>query len=52
MADALLERAGEMLRRKRCKENFADIVAKQRQTIVSQFYQMDRLVVEGGKSVR
>jgi hypothetical protein len=30
----------------------ADKFLEQRQTIVSQFYQLDRLVVEGGKSVR
>jgi hypothetical protein len=30
----------------------ADTFLKQRQTIISQFYQLDRLVVEGGKSVR
>jgi len=27
-------------------------VAEQRQTVVSQFFQVDRLVVEGGKAVR
>jgi hypothetical protein len=30
----------------------ADAFLEQRQTVVSQFYQLDRLVVEGGKSVR
>ena len=29
----------------------ADHVCQQRQTVVSQFYQLDRLVVEGGKTV-
>ena len=29
----------------------ADFESSQRQTVVSQFYQLDRLVVEGGKTV-
>ena len=28
-----------------------ELIRTQRQTVVSQFYQMDKLVVEGGKSV-
>jgi hypothetical protein len=32
--------------------NMADTFLEQRQTVVSQFYQLERLVVEGGKSVR
>lgn len=31
---------------------WADLSGVQRQTVVSQFYQLDRLVVEGGKTVR
>ena len=30
---------------------WADVRGVQRQTVVSQFYQLDRLVVEGGKTV-
>lgn len=29
---------------------FADACDSQRQTVISQFYQLDRLVVEGGKT--
>ena len=29
----------------------ADVSKTQRQTVVSQFFQLDRLVVEGGKTV-
>jgi hypothetical protein len=40
---------GDQDKRKYIRGNSADV--QQRQTVVSQFFQLDRLVVEGGKTV-